>query len=604
MGFMGGVARAVGGTPTVNVVSKVKNPAIQTQTDQYLQQLGQLRQQGQAGLQSFRSQFEAGTPQARTQTGQEVGAISNIYSGQTAADLAGLRTQQAAATNAAADLAIKTAQRQQNQSRLGEQGGGSSYDQRMAMAAAAPIRVQAALENARQARGDYGYVTGQKLALTGQRTALQNALAGRALTPYQTGIGVQNAGLGTLRDITNIDQANKFYGLQQDPNVAADILDSMDAGILNAAAIYGSVGGKGMGGARRGGLVSPHGMIRGTATVDGKTSPLMSYATGGMVSHGDYVMPAHALRLPGVLHMLEHIRQRGTELHHGHPPRPAGMGHPAMGPVPIVRRYASGGKVCPEGCQPINAATEIAEAAPGEITSEGAGLERRGGMLRGPGTPTSDSIPIHASTGEFIMPAAAVRLPGALPVLEAMRRRGLAVQAARQRSRGRFQEGGEVGGGFGEGWGNSDIGSGIPYDPGSYGTSTDIDPASFDKPRRSPGGGGGGGGGGLAGSAQQLNARAMADLQPSWQPATQVAAPSEGGGYGGLESSPHFAEGFRRGYGSPGGWRTQAPPTPASGFEAPENWLSLSPDQRSEYTNMYNRYAPGSPYYVQPGTYE
>lgn len=49
-----------------------------------------------------------------------------------------------------------------------------------------------------------------------------------------------------------------------------------------------------------------------------------------------------------------------------------------------------------------------------------------GGRITGPGTGTSDSIPIWASHGEFMTRAAVVRQPGALPFLEDFNMRGMA----------------------------------------------------------------------------------------------------------------------------------------------------------------------------------
>lgn len=44
-----------------------------------------------------------------------------------------------------------------------------------------------------------------------------------------------------------------------------------------------------------------------------------------------------------------------------------------------------------------------------------------GGLIYGAGTSTSDSIPARVSTGEYIMPAAKVKMPGNFEILEAMR---------------------------------------------------------------------------------------------------------------------------------------------------------------------------------------
>jgi hypothetical protein len=49
-----------------------------------------------------------------------------------------------------------------------------------------------------------------------------------------------------------------------------------------------------------------------------------------------------------------------------------------------------------------------------------------GGLVRGPGSGTSDSIPIRVSTGEYITRAAVVAQPGVLPLLETLNAEGIA----------------------------------------------------------------------------------------------------------------------------------------------------------------------------------
>ncbi|MGU1392696.1 hypothetical protein ACSEUY_31310 [Pseudomonas aeruginosa] len=53
-----------------------------------------------------------------------------------------------------------------------------------------------------------------------------------------------------------------------------------------------------------------------------------------------------------------------------------------------------------------------------------------GGHIKGPGTGTSDSIPILASNDEFMTRAAVVRQPGALAFLEQFNRYGMAALSA------------------------------------------------------------------------------------------------------------------------------------------------------------------------------
>lgn len=66
-----------------------------------------------------------------------------------------------------------------------------------------------------------------------------------------------------------------------------------------------------------------------------------------------------------------------------------------------------------------------------------------GGLVSGPGTGTSDSIPARLSAGEFVMRAASVRQPGILPLLASINR-GSSTPMLRSRGVPRFAEGGLV----------------------------------------------------------------------------------------------------------------------------------------------------------------
>jgi hypothetical protein len=66
----------------------------------------------------------------------------------------------------------------------------------------------------------------------------------------------------------------------------------------------------------------------------------------------------------------------------------------------------------------------------------------RGGLIRGPGTGTSDSIPARLSAGEFVVRAAVVRQPGVLELLQELNQLG--VQSIRRRGFRSFADGGLV----------------------------------------------------------------------------------------------------------------------------------------------------------------
>lgn len=443
MGAVGGVLRATSGPPSVSTVSSVKNPALQANIDAAIGGFGDYVNQGNAAFANYLSQWNAGQPGAAARTGQEIGALDQFYNGGMANQLAQLRAQRARAMTNAADVASQQAIRALNASRVTGQGGLSSYNQRLAMANLTPIRVQAALDDANQARADLGYLTQNQIGLAGQRQGMANQLAGYGLVPTQQRLAMLQGQAGYLGMLGNLDQQNKFYGLQQKPNMWADVADSLDQGILNAAAIYGSVGAPGMGG---------------------------------------------------------------------------------------------GGK----------------------------GMSR-GGMVKGPGTGTSDSIKVRLSKGEFVVPADVVKIPGILPLLERMRHMhemhyvGQHQEALKNEIKSKKESAkgmGMKGGGKVRGYAD----------------------------------------GGLAGSAQQLGARAMADLTPTWMPPVLLGDDSPGSDWARQTPMP------RIGMGATPMPRASSPSMP---YFNPTNMSDISPEWRAygrRTAAYYND--PTSPGYIAPGTYE
>ena len=155
-------------------------------------------------------------------------------------------------------------------------------------------------------------------------------------------------------------------------------------------------------GKARGGLLGG----RGTGTSDSNLAWL---------SRGEYIMPASAVRQPGVLSLLEALRRSGR-----------------------IPGFADGGLTSlieGSGFDPAEFTREIKKSLEGVMAQIAAALMdmaseidalsfARGGLLGGRGTGTSDSNLAWLSRGEHIMPARAVAQPGVLAFLEALRRSG------------------------------------------------------------------------------------------------------------------------------------------------------------------------------------
>lgn len=326
--------------PSPTVTSKVKSPVLQRGSNALIGDAGALRTSGQQTLDDYINQYLKQTKNAESNTAQEQSSLDQFYNGGMAQQLAALRNSRATAANAAADSAVAEALHGVKSSAVGGQGTGSSYEDRLAMGAVLPIRTNVALQNADLARGDLNYLTQNQIGLAGQRTAMGDALAGRALVPYGVQAGMLGQNLGFQGQLLNQDQLNHFYGLHQDPS-----------------------------------------------TIGGWTNALNQ--TSGLINAGSGVIGAGA--------------RFGSNF----------MGIPGISSLGGLMGAGSG--VGSAGWDPA-----------GEMHLRYGGLVR-GGMVHGPGSYTSDSVPAHLSRDEFVIPAAAVHIPGVLPVLQRIRQMGLAL---------------------------------------------------------------------------------------------------------------------------------------------------------------------------------
>lgn len=326
--------------PAPQVTSLTKNRTIGSYNQGLLGQYGDIQSGASGALNSYIRKYLANTKAAETQTGQETSAIDRFYNGDMANTLAALRAKRAGAINSAADVGVQQALRSVAGNAVAEQGGPSSYERRLAIGATTPIRVNAAVDQANQERSDLDYTTGNQINLAGARGRLGDTLASRALEPTRAGEAMISGEVGALGPLVSIDQANKFYGISQKPGILdrmqqeTQFLQGLQSimknqyGTASEAAggwsgMGGGGGGGGMGsmmggmggmGMRRGGLVRNY---TGGGDVSGPGSGT-SDSIDAKLSNGEFVVPASAVRLPGVLKLLNHLRQIGLEHERAH----------------------------------------------------------------------------------------------------------------------------------------------------------------------------------------------------------------------------------------------------------------------------------------------
>lgn len=255
MGFDNyGMASAFDGTPSFTLLDTVKNPAIQGDVGDLLNEWNSYNSGNSKDLNSFLSNWSAATPEVTAQTGQEVGDISGFYNGTVASELAGNTAASAAANRTAGNQALAYATQNRNAGQLTSGTGNSSYNSRLAIGQGNAIDIANAQQTAAETAANTKYVLGQQTALAGQRENLENNLAQRSLVPIQARDSTLSASTSALGSIQNINNANNFYGLSQNQSFW-DQLGAFSDAFLNTAEAGASVGmgASGMGGMGGGG---------------------------------------------------------------------------------------------------------------------------------------------------------------------------------------------------------------------------------------------------------------------------------------------------------------------------------------------------------------
>jgi len=222
---------------------------------------------------------------------------------------------------------------------------------------------------------------------------------------------------------------------------AIDTVSEFIAKMLQAIGLQSSGGGKVAPAKADGGQFARGGLLRGRGT--GTSDSNLAW-----LSRGEYIMPARAVRQPGVLSFLEAMRRSG-----GIPGYAGGgtVGDPVSAAGSISGILLDADKELTRAFNAINNAMitlhssldgafktvdnsmlgvqNIIDSVQRTLktlyrTSKEPAFVASGGLLGGRGTGTSDSNLAWVSRGEHIMPARAVSQPGVLAFLEALRRSG------------------------------------------------------------------------------------------------------------------------------------------------------------------------------------
>lgn len=267
--------------PTFRTLRNVKNPELGSRIDDSLAAYDTVKNSGNDALGDYITKYLAGTAAADSTSKQEIGNIDQYYNGSIDSQLAQLRAQRAKAVGDAATYGANVGLANSNRSLVGGDGSGGSYADRLRMGATQPYFVNAAVDNATQAKSDFDATNAARLALTGKRTQLADMNAGRALQPEQIRRNLFSQNLDYLKNIGEQDRGNTFYGLQQKTTDLDKWINhlntsqaNMDKDLGTAMQMYSTATGKG------GGSAAPSSVTSGTS--------MNSAAMSGAGGFGDF----------------------------------------------------------------------------------------------------------------------------------------------------------------------------------------------------------------------------------------------------------------------------------------------------------------------------
>lgn len=233
MGAVGGILDAVD-PPKYSLQEIIRLPEFEPLLRQLREQYGGFANQQDSAYRRFATQFGREDPLRRD---QEIGSIDSYFNGGIESRLAGLRGNENNLFNAALERGLGGIDRGLGASAVaGVYSPRSSYGQRIRDRARTDMLTQNALRQAGQERADFSALENARMGLIGRRSDI----SARSLMP--TNIRAAQLGNQTnlLSGIQGATLANRFQGVKKKRNQWADIMDSVDQGILNVVAAIGS----------------------------------------------------------------------------------------------------------------------------------------------------------------------------------------------------------------------------------------------------------------------------------------------------------------------------------------------------------------------------
>jgi hypothetical protein len=221
---------ASGGTtaPTnpFTTVSNTKSTDVETRLKSLFDMFDANNKSGAGAIADYAAAVKKATPTVEAQTGEDLGAIGDLFSGKAAGDLAGIRARRKAAMAGVAKRSLGDLSRVLGSTQLAIGGGGrglglGSFLTKLGLDKSADIESKAAMDDATAERADFEDILNRRLAATGTRQRLTDTLAGRNLLPYQAENERFSSTSGMLNALLQQELANKFFGLRGETDAFA-----------------------------------------------------------------------------------------------------------------------------------------------------------------------------------------------------------------------------------------------------------------------------------------------------------------------------------------------------------------------------------------------
>lgn len=232
---LGGMINAGFGSdkPDLRKIEIVKNVPIQQQIDQGVGSNQRLMNFSDQSIQDFLNLFAKNTPQVDRYTNEGIAQLDRLYNpGGLEMDLSGLRDSARSARMGATERALArlTAADKSRAASLGMPGS-SSYRDFSNARLTRDAMIDADLADEAQKRADYMFTLSQRLGNLGNRQAMLTAPEARYTEGVQRVGAMGGVPLQNLGALTQLDQANKWYGLYRKRDTLERIADFGDEGM-------------------------------------------------------------------------------------------------------------------------------------------------------------------------------------------------------------------------------------------------------------------------------------------------------------------------------------------------------------------------------------